>query len=54
MRLRPRLASHAPNVSKITLTLTFGAFIIDIEIGTNRTNLNVTPSRDRRAIKKCD
>lgn len=52
IRLRPMLASQAPNVRSITLTLVFGAFIIDSVKGTNSTRLNVIPSRDRRVIKK--
>jgi hypothetical protein len=50
---RPSLASHAPNVSKIILIATFGASIVDIINGIMITNLNIIPSNDNRAIKKC-
>lgn len=50
---RPSLASHAPNVSKITAMAVFGApQFINIS-GTNSTSLRVIPSNDRRVIKKC-
>lgn len=32
----------------------FGAFIIDIDRGTNKTRLRVIPSKDNKVIKKCD
>jgi len=54
MRLKPILASQAPNVSSKTLILVLGAFITDREIGTNSTRLKVIPSRDRRVIRKWD
>lgn len=53
IRLKPILASQAPNVRSITLTLVLGALITDSVRGTNRTNLRVIPSRDRRVIRKC-
>jgi len=52
IRLKPILASQAPNVRSITLIPVFGAFVTDRVRGTNRTKLSVTPSRDRRVIKK--
>ena len=52
MRLNPRLASQAPKVSRMILILALGALIVVRVIGTNRTNLNVIPSSDKRVIRK--
>jgi hypothetical protein len=49
---KPKLASQAPKVSKMTLIDTLGASIEDIINGTVNTSLNIIPSNDKRAIKK--
>lgn len=54
MRLSPILASQAPNVNSITLILGLGAVATDKDKGTNRTNLKVIPSSERRVIRKWD
>lgn len=54
INLSPSLASQAPNVSRMTLRLEFGALQIDIDIGINRTIVSIIPSNDKRFINKWD
>lgn len=48
----PSLASHAPNVNKITLIAVFGACDVISVNGTNNTSLKVIPSKERSVIRK--
>jgi hypothetical protein len=51
--LRPNLASHAPNVNIMILSV--GIVISDMykTVGTNNTSVNIIPSRHRSAIRRC-
>ena len=49
----PNLASHAPNVSRITVIAVFAALEFVRISGTNNTNLSVIPSKDSSVIRKC-
>lgn len=53
INLSPSLASHAPNVSKITVMAVFDAMQFISIMGTNSTSLRVIPSSDNSVIKKC-
>lgn len=55
--LRPSLASHAPNDSKIMLIVGRLIWAMYIRDGINRTKLNIIPSRHSKDINKwvrCD
>jgi len=52
MRLRPSLASQAPNVSMIILKDGIGTDKLYKIIGIRRTILSIIPSRHRRDIRK--
>ena len=54
IRLSPSLASHAPNVSRIIVSVAEGLPTILIVYGTNRTTVSITPSNDSRDISRCD
>lgn len=51
--LRPNLASHAPNVNIMILSV--GIAISDMyrTVGTNSTRVSIMPSRHRSAIRRC-
>lgn len=50
--LSPSLASQAPNVSIIILTVGKNIDLVHISIGINRTVLNMIPSKDSNLIRK--
>jgi len=52
--LKPRLASQAPNVSRMMVSVATGLPNTLIVYGMNRTIVSITPSSDRRDIRRCD
>lgn len=52
INLRPRLASHAPNVSKIIVKIVIGFPTELIAYGTNSTIVNITPSSESSDISR--
>lgn len=54
IKLRPRLASQAPNVRRIIVRVAIG-FPTELRVyGTNRTIVSMTPSSDSKDIRRWD
>lgn len=54
IRLKPSLASQAPNVSRTSVRMAEGFPISLIAYGINRTIVSITPSSESSDIRRCD
>jgi hypothetical protein len=53
MSLKPNLASHAPNVNRIILTVVIGILEMVRDRGIIATKVSIMPSKENNDIRKC-